>query len=298
MGYIYLVIASLMWSFVGILVKTASSMVDSSVITLCRFFFGAVLLACFLLIKEKRLRVFWRDKWIWVGVIGKSGNYIFENIAITMGFAYGNVVVWPVQAIFLTAVSVLFFQEKMYFRKALAVMLCIAGVILISWRGLPIKQFLGANLIPLGLFAIAAIGAGIHVISQKKLVQNMDSLHMNFSVFLLSSMLTAVPVPFTLKVSSHANILAVCSLVGLGIITGASFYLYAEALKRIPFLIAVTISNISVIFTLIWAWLFFHEVINMYMIAGAAIMLVGLILINIPKDLAKKEDKIYEEASN
>jgi drug/metabolite transporter (DMT)-like permease len=291
MYYIYVIVASLMWSFVGIMVKTASGMVDSSMITLCRFLFGAAFLACFLLLKKKRLRVFWRDKWIWIGVVGKSGNYIFENIAITMGFVYGNIVVWPVQAIFLAAISVIFFKEKMYLRKVMAVIFCIAGVILISWRGVPLKEFSGTNLIPLGLFALAAIGAGIYIISQKKLVDSMNSLNMNFSAFLLSSILTAVPVPFTFKVPIEFNVLAICSLVGLGIVTGASFYLYAEALKRIPFLVAVMISNSSVIFTLLWAWLFYHEVINGYMLAGTVIMLTGLVLINIPYRKQKTTEK-------
>lgn len=282
MGYLYVILASLMWSFVGIMVRTAAQMVDSSVITHSRFLFGAIFLGILLLIKGRRFRLTWRDRWIGAGVIGKSGNYIFENIALTLGLASGNVVVWPIQAIFLAAISVLLFKEKLNAKKALAVVLCIAGVVFISWKGVPLTQFQGKNLVPLGLFAIAAIGSGIHVVSQKKLIHKMDSLDMNFSVFLLASIVTALPLPFTITAPSHFSLLPVLSLIGLGIVTGASFYLYAEALKRIPFLIAVTISNSCVIFTLLWSWLFFHEAINFYMILGAVIMLAGLIIINAP----------------
>lgn len=292
MGYVYLIIASLMWSFVGIMVKAASGMVSSSVITLFRFLFGAVFLAFFMLAKQKKPRVIWKDRWIWIGVFGKSCNYIFENIAITMGFASGNVVVWPVQAIFLAVVSVMLFGERINFRKALAVVFCILGVILISLRGEPFQGITGENLIPLVLFVLAAIGAGIHVMSQKQLLRKMDSLSMNYSVFILASLITAVPVPFSFKVSTHPNLVAIVSLIGLGIVTGVSFYLYAEALKRIQLLVAVTISNSSVMFTLLWAWIFFKEEINLSMIAGAVIMLAGLILINIPNKRIKKEDKL------
>lgn len=280
MGYVYIIIASLMWSFVGVMVKSASGMVDSSVITLCRFLFGALFLGCFMLLKRKKPKVIWRNKWIWIGVAGKSANYIFENIAITMGFAYGNVVVWPVQAIFLAIVSVLIFKEKMGLRKILSVGLCIIGVILISWRGIPVKEFSGRNLVPLALFIIAAIGAGIFVMSQKKLISMMDSLNMNYSVFFIASIFTAIPVPFNFKISFDVNIIAVLSLIGLGIVTGISFYLNAEALKRISFLVVVTISNSCVMFTLLWARLFYKEEINMIMIIGAVVMLAGLVLIN------------------
>ena len=294
MGYLYLIIASLMWSFVGVMVKSAANMVDSSVITLCRFLFGAIFLVVFMLIRGEKPRVNLKNRWIWIGIFGKSGNYIFENIAITIGFAYGNVVVWPVQAIFLAFVSVLLFKEELYPKKIAAVLLCISGVILISWRGIPLKDFSGANLIPLGLFILAGIGAAIHVTSQKKLIHNMDSLSMNLSVFMMASIITAVPVPFTAGPIKHFSVLALLSLIGLGLVTGISFYLNAEALKRIPFMIAVTISNSCVLFTLIWARLFYHEDINSYMIAGAVTMLAGLVLINIPRRIQQKEDAINE----
>ena len=42
MGYLLLFLATLLWSFVGILVKSASTMADSTVITYARFGFGIV----------------------------------------------------------------------------------------------------------------------------------------------------------------------------------------------------------------------------------------------------------------
>lgn len=283
MGYLLLLITSLMWSFVGVMVKSASSMVGSSVITLCRFLFGFVFLGIFLLIKEKRINFVWRDKWIWMGVLGKSSNYICENIAITMGVAYGNVIVGPVQAIFLAFVAVLFFKEEMDSAKLVAVILCITGVLLVSWKGMPLKELFGSSLIPTVLFILSAIGSGFHAISQKKLITYMDSGNMNFSVFFLSSVLTAFPVPLTFEFKGNVHLLAIGSLIGLGIVTGASFYIYAEALKKVSFLVATVVSNASIVFTILWAWLFFHETINAYVITGVVILLIGLIIINIPR---------------
>ena len=111
MAYLYLIIATLMWSFVGVMVKSASAVFPSSVITLGRFFFGFIFLGIFMKFNRKDLILYWKNNWIWIGVTGKSLNYIFENIAISIGFAYSNVVVWPVQAVFLMFMAIVLFKE-------------------------------------------------------------------------------------------------------------------------------------------------------------------------------------------
>ena len=111
---------------------------------------------------------------------------------------------------------------------------------------------------------------------------------MNFSVFLLSSILTFVQVPFNLHLTGNVNIYAILSLVGLGLVTGVSFYLQAEALKKVSFLTVGIVSNTSVLFTLLWSKLFLNEHMNSYIIAGATILLIGMILISIQKDTSSE----------
>lgn len=283
MNILLLFLTAIMWSFVGVMVKSASMMVGSSVITLSRFLFGVVFLGLYLLIKKKKIKLLWRNKWIWFGVIGKSINYLFENLAISMGFAYGNIIVWPVQAIFIAFVAVFYFDEKIYFKKLLAIILCICGVLLVSWKGVPLKEFFGQSFLITILFVISAIGAGVHVISQKKLIETMGSGNMNLSIFLYSAIFTAIPVPFNFQITGDLNIWPVISLLGLGFVTGISFYIYAKALKKTPLIIAVIISNSSVLFTLLWSRLFFQEPINIFVKVGALLLLTGLIVLNIPK---------------
>lgn len=285
MDYLLLIITALMWSFVGVLVKFSSTMVNSSVITFCRFFFGVIFLGALLLIKDRKIIFNWRSKWIWIGAIGKCCNYIFENMAIYMGFAYGNVIVWPVQAIFLALVSTLYFKEGIYPRKIAALLLCVVGVILVSFKGASISAFMESNLTTSVFFVISAVGAGVYIVSQKKLIQHMDSGNMNFNMFLLSSAITAVPAPYTFKVTGDTNIIAVFSLIALGFITGISFYLNGIVLKRVSLLVAALVSNSSVIFTLLWSWIFFKEPINIYIILGSVTFVIGIILVNLPRKI-------------
>lgn len=288
MNILLLFITALMWSFVGIMVKTASMMVGSSIITLSRFLFGVVFLALFMIIRNKKIKIHWKNKWIWLGVIGKSCNYLFENLAISMGFAYGNIIVWPVQAVFIAFVAVFYFNEKIYLKKLIAVLLCIIGVLLVSWKGTPLKVFFDQSLLITVLFVLAAIGAGTFIICQKKLVEDMEAGNMNLSIFLFGLFLTAIPVGFDYQFSGNIGLWPVLSLLGLGFVTGISFYIYAKALKKTPLLIATVISNSSVLFALLWSRIFFNEPINTYVKIGAVLLISGLIFLNLPERARKK----------
>lgn len=281
MDIVILFIIAAFWGLVGVLVKISALMVDSYTITFLRFFFGIVFLGVLLLAKDKKITVHWRSRWIWLGAIGKCTNYIFENLGISMGNAYGNIIIMPLYTMFLILISVLYLKEKMPAKNWAATGLCLAGVFLISWNGLSLEILFQTNLATTLLFALSAAGVAIHLMSQKILIQSMDSGNMNFSVFLWCSLITAAPLPFTFEWPGTFNIWSLLSLTALGLITGISFYLYANTLKKTPFLIAVIISNSSVLFTLLWSWVFLNETITLYIIAGAVIFLAGIIILNI-----------------
>lgn len=289
MGYLYLIIATLLWSFVGVMVKSASTMFPSSIITLGRFLFGFTFLGLFMKAKGIKITVHWKNKWIWIGVLGKSLNYIFENIAIGIGYAYSNVIIWPVQSVFLMIIAFFLFKEKITPIKAIASVFCLTGVFFVSWKGAPLSELFSGGLLSSVLLVFAAIGAGIHITSQKALVNSIDSSNMNFSVFLLASLITFIPVPFTFQITGNANVLAILSILGLGLVTGVSFYLQAEALKKVSFLAAGIVCNTTVLFTLLWSRLFLEESLNSYVITGVIILLIGMILISIQKPKLKQQ---------
>ena len=63
--------------------------------------------------------------------------------------------------------------------------------------------------------------------------------------------------------------------------TGFGFYLYTQALKQTPFMMAVIELKMSSLFTLLWAWLFIREPITIYIILGALMFIIGIILLNL-----------------
>lgn len=280
MAYVLLLTAVMMWSFVGVLVKYASLMVDSSTITFCRFLFGIVFLGLLIKCTNQDFKWGWGYKWIWIGAAAKCVNYIFENIAVSVGYAYGIILGLPIQTVFLAVASVFYFGEKITLRKIISILLCIAGVVLVSWKG-SFAEIIDANLTTV-LFIIAAIGAGLHVISQKKLLGHMDSANMNFSTFLVSTVITGIPLPYTFHTTGDITLGAAAALVALGLITGISFYINSKALAKLPLLTIAIVNNVSVIFSLLWSWLFFNEPITEYVIAGAITFIIGIVLLSVP----------------
>jgi drug/metabolite transporter (DMT)-like permease len=297
LGYILLILATLSWSFVGILVKTASTMVDSSIITFCRFFFGIVFLGLLLLIKDRRIGLRSNLKWIWIGALGKSFNYFFENIAITIGFSYGNILVPPIQTVTLLIISTLFFKESVSKRGWTAAALCIFGVLFISWNGQPLDLIVKGSGLTTLLFGLSAIGASVHVLSQKMLLKDMDGGNMNFSVFFWASLMMALPIPIQSGgITGPVTGWAWAALGALGLITGLSFYWFTEAIRRVAFPVAIIISNSSVLFTILWSYLFYKDPISGYILVGTLIFIIGLLVLNMP--LAKSRVKVANTAGN
>ncbi|TVY10798.1 DMT family transporter [Paenibacillus cremeus] len=282
MGYVLLILATLCWSFVGTLVKTAAMSFDSATITFARFAVGIVFLGGFLLIKYRRIQLRFGMKWIWIGALGKCCNYFFENVALSIGYSYGNILVGPIQTVLLLLFSAFWFKERVSPRGWAAAVLCIAGVLLISWNGLPLSVLLsGGALTPL-LFALSAFGSAFHVLSSKMLIREMDAGNMNFSVFFWCSALMVLPLPWQSHLAGALSWGPVLAMIALGAITGLSFYWFSQALKLVSFPIAVIVSNCAVLFTILWSYLFFRDPITVFILLGSAILVGGLVLLNLP----------------
>ncbi|OGX68301.1 MAG: hypothetical protein A2189_05215, partial [Paenibacillus sp. RIFOXYA1_FULL_44_5] len=219
MGYLFLIITTLMWSFVGFFVKTASFTFDSGTITFARFFLGVIAIILYARITKTKITWNFTSRFIWLGVIGKSANYLFENLAISIGFSYGNVVVAPIQTVVLVLVSIFYLKKPLRFVEAAAVVLCLIGVLMVQSNGHNWSEMFSTKGIVILLFFIAGLGSAMHVLSQKLLVDQMDPGSMNASTFLLASMLVFAPVPFQFHMHRPVPIMAVVSLIALGLIT-------------------------------------------------------------------------------
>lgn len=305
MGYVYLLCVAMMFSFGGTCVKLISPYFSAEYITLFRFVIGVMWLLILKKIKGQKSqadwKVIWKELggWIVFGAAAKWMAYLTENYALSHGPSYGNIVVQPMQTIFLTLMSVVMFKEKITKKQMVCIGLCMAGVFLISWNGRSMEEFIGENFLLLGLFLISGICAGSHVLTQKMVADKMDIIDSNLVIFAISAGFAIFPVlpSLTNKAMTgvRADIPCVAAILVFGFITGMGFYLNAKAIPLVPFYMVPIIQSTMVIFSIMWGVLFFHEKISGYIVGGTVTFLVGLLGLQLMSGKAKIKNAEYRE---
>ena len=194
MGYVYLMMVALFFSFGGTCVKMIKPYFDPSMITFMRFFVGVLWLLLLKAVKHQSFRSDFRAslrshwKWLIFGALSKFASYMAENTALSIGVSYGNM-----------GATVL--HEAMNRYKWSGVVLCVSGILLISWNGLSLDAFLGQNLALTLLYVLAGIGAGLFIFAQKKVADHFDILDSNLCMFAM-----AAAVSFLVPVSQSSVI--------------------------------------------------------------------------------------------
>ena len=281
MGYVYLLLQALIFSFGGILIKTAAQCFSPFMVSFLRFALGVLFLLALQIIRGRRPRLVLLNRVIVFGGIAKTLHYLGENYGVTHGFSYGNVVIWPVQTVVILLISVLFLRERVTKQAVAGAFLCVTGIGLLTWNGAPPEAFFGAQGALLLAFVIAGIGASLFSVAQKKLLDRMDTVDLNTSMFVIGGLCAAGVLPLTDAPVTGLQIPAAVAMLILGAITGAGFLLQAEGLKTVPIFTATLVQSSTVILSLVWAALLYRERITGWIVAGTALFLIGILIVNL-----------------
>lgn len=281
MGYVYLLLQALVFSFGGILIKTAAQCFSPFMVSFLRFALGVLFLLALQIIRGRRPRLVLLNRVIVFGGVAKTLHYLGENYGVTHGFSYGNVVIWPVQTVVILLISVLFLRERVTKRAVAGAFLCVTGIGLLTWNGAPPEAFFGAQGALLLAFVIAGIGASLFSVAQKKLLDRMDTVDLNTSMFVIGGLCAVGVLPLTDAPVTGLQIPAAVAMLILGAITGAGFLLQAEGLKTVPIFTATLVQSSTVILSLVWAALLYRERITGWIVAGTALFLIGILIVNL-----------------
>ena len=282
MGYFYLILQALIFSFGGLMIKAAGTMVNAYLLSAFRFLIGVSLLLIIQKIRTGRVHLVLTDKILILGGLCKALHYLTENYGVMQGFSYGGILVWPIQTIVILLVSVCIYREKFSARTIAGTILCISGIGIVSWNGASMHVFLDSQATTLLAFVLAGIGAAGFSLAQKKRINSMDAVQLNSSIFtfgLFANMLFLLPTgPHT---TGAVNFPGILSITLLGIITCVGFLLQAAAVKTVPLLIATVIQSSTVILTILWGALFYGDPVSVFVIAGSILFMFGILAINI-----------------
>ena len=286
MGYLYLVMVALFFSFGGTSVKLIRPFFSPFMITFLRFFVAVFWLIGLKAVKRRRLRAdFWPSlkanwKWLVFGACAKLAAYIMENAALSVGVSYGNILTQPAQMILLTVLGVTALHEKMSAAKWAGVGCCVTGILLISWNGLPLKSLLGEQLILTLLYIVSGFCAGLFVFTQKKVSAAFDILDSNLFMFALAAALAFLfpAAQGAILPSSTPDLTCVAAVIWFGFVTGIGFYLNAKAIPLVPFRMVALLQSTMVFFSLAWGILFFHEPVSVWIVSGTVLFVAGIVI--------------------
>ena len=281
MGYVYLLLQALIFSFGGILIKTTAMSFSPFMVSFMRFVLGVAFLSLLQLVRGKRPHLTLANRLVVFGGIAKTLHYLGENYGVMHGFSYGNVVIWPVQTVVVLLISTFVLKEKVTWRSVAGAFLCVSGIVLLTWNGMPLKDFIGGQGPLLIAFVIAGIGASLFSVAQKKLLDRMDTVELNNSMFVIGGLCAGGVLPLTGAPVAGIRLPAVVALLILGAITGVGFLLQAEGFKTVPIFVATVVQSSTVLLSLLWAALLYHERITGWIIAGTALFLAGILLVNV-----------------
>ena len=285
MGYLYLGLVALLFSFGGTCVKLIQPYFTPSMITFLRFLVGVFWLLGLKLALRQRFRGVFaaalKSKWGWLlfGAAVKYLAYITENTALSAGVSYGNILTRPVQIILHTVLGVFVLREKMNAAKWAGIALCVTGILLITWNGTPPDQLLGDNILLTLLYVASGIFAGLFVFAQKKTADGIDVLDSNLIMFSMAAVMSfGVPLgQGEVLPPSVPNVSCVAAILLFGFITGIGFYLNAKAIPLVSFQMVALLQSTTVFFSLAWGILFFGEAVSGWIIAGTLLFVAGIV---------------------
>lgn len=296
MGYAYLLLVALFFSFGGTCVKLIRPFFAPSMITFMRFFVGVLWLLLLKAVTRRHFRpglgaaLKARWKWLAFGAAAKLLAYTAENTALSVGVSYGNILTQPAQMLVLTALSVAVLREEMTPLKWAGILCCVFGILLISWNGLPLAALLEGNLTLTLLYVFSGACAGFFIFAQKKVAEDFDVLDSNLCMFSLAALLAAAITLFRgdARPVAAPDLPCVLAILWFGFVTGIGFYLNAKAVSLVPLQMVALLQSTTVFFALAWGILFFHEPVSVWIIAGTVLFVAGIVQMQLRPREAKE----------
>ena len=292
MGYVYLLMVALFFSFGGTCVKLIRPFFSPYMITFLRFFVGVLWLLGLKAVRRQKTRADFRRalrtgwKWLLLGAAAKLLAYLTENTALSIGVSYGNILTQPSQMILLTALGVTVLRERMNGAKWAGMALCVAGILLISWNGASLEELLAGDLRLTLLYVFSGACAGLFVFAQKKAAADFDILDSNLFMFSAAAAL-AFLIPLgqgDVLPAALPDLPCALAILWYGFVTGIGFYLNAKAIPLVPFRMVAPLQSTMVFFALLWGILFFHEPVSVWIIGGTSLFVLGIVLLSSRKE--------------
>lgn len=291
MGYLYALLAALLWGANGVLTKLlVEGGLTASQLTLFRSIGTAALSGAVLLIVDRRAFLLKPRQLLVMAILGIAGVALLQaSYAAALGLLpVGITLLLEYLAVLLVALVALFvFREKVKARLWIAI-----GLVLLGLVG--VAQPWAATLDPLGvaLALFAALTLALYFIVGERQVGRTSPLAVAFWTMVFAAGFWAVfsawweldpgvfatPLDVAGQWGSWVLPLGIPLLVTLVFGSFLPFVLSFSALKHLKATAAGVIASSEVIFAFAAAWIWLGESLDPLAIAGAAVVLAGIVI--------------------
>lgn len=287
--YLKLVLTAVFWGGTFVAARAVSDHIGPFTGSFVRFAAASLLLAAAALLKEGRLPLLKKHQAVPAILLGMTGVFAYNVFffsglqTITAGRASLIVAINPV---LISLLSDLFFHEKLHTAKVAGAILCLSGVVLVVSRGNPLSLFSGG----VGRGELFILGCVVSWVSYSLIGKAIMKDLKPFAAVLYSCAIGAAALfPLALAENMTEKIggfgvidwSALLYLAFFGTVIG--FYWYYEGIAAIGAARASVFINLVPVSGVFLGWLLLGEPVNLSIIAGAALVMGGVYLTNMPR---------------
>jgi drug/metabolite transporter (DMT)-like permease len=274
-GLHYMVATAFCFSVMSLIVKLLGKRLPTGEIVFVRC--AVTLVLSYFMVRAAGVPVWGNRKFFLVlrGLAGFCALFCFFHAVTRLPLADVTVIHFT-NPVFTAILAAAFLGEPLGKRELVGLPLCLAGVALVAQPAFLFGE--GARNLDVGAVAVAlcaAVFSSIAYTTVRGLRGTDDPLVV---VFYFPLVATPAAVPFMIGNALWPTPLEWLLLVGVGVVTqmGQVFLTRGLHLERAGR--ATSMSYVQVIFAAAWGFLFFHEVPNSVSLAGAALILAGMLL--------------------
>lgn len=283
-GYLLVLIATALMSLTGILIKYL--LVDFKMLPLNLAFLRVLIVAVALglvlvVFKRRSFRVEMRHMLYLVvmGVVGVGLHQLAWVSSVNLnGAAVATVLVY-INPTIVALISVRFLGETLDRSKIIALVLTLVGMILVA------QMYDPKNLQLNGLGLLVGLGTGVtwatYALLGRYISRRYSPWASLFFAFLFGA-LFLLPLQIfggsVLGLGTQWSGWGILFFLALGP-TLVGFGLYTMGLSQIPASVVTLIATLEPVFSIVFAFFLFHEVLDLFQLVGAALILLAVILL-------------------
>ncbi len=280
-GYVFAILASVMFGSVSVLAKPLVSSVDPILLASLVYIISAITLSPF---ARKQKQKFARRDLLLILSIAVCGAVIAPSlyfVGLTHASASDAALIANGEVFFSVLLAVMFFRERLRLVGWVAILLVLAGMIIVTtnlnFADFTLQQIHYKDM----LLIMSMLFWGLDNNLSRYLAQKMNVANIVQIKSAIGGIMLFVIALLVFQVDINVGVDQIIPILVLGSIGfAASLYFFLHGLKRIGTVRTITIFSMSSVFGLIAASVFLGEQISWYQIVAAGIMILGVYLVS------------------